>query len=180
MHLSKISTAVSLIACALWAGGLVALGAIAAPVVFGMVPAPFSADAMTVVFRRFDKVAMLSAALLASGEFVRARTAVTISRLDLARGFTAVAAGVLAVIEGVYLSPKIEGLHLAGAIRGLNDLGRELDAAHHLAELSGKGQLLFLFAFIVLTVYTMPGSAPDSSPDSPTARALARDSSKGV
>lgn len=164
MHVSKISTAVSLIACALWAGGLVALGAIAAPVVFGMVPAPSSADAMTVVFRRFDKLAMLCAALLASGEFVRVRTSAKISRLDMARGFAALAAGVLAVIEGVYLSPKIEGLHLAGAIRGLNDLGRDLEAAHHLAELSGKGQLLFLFAFIVLSVYTMPTAVPPGAP----------------
>lgn len=164
MHISKISTAVSLIACALWAGGLVALGAIAAPVVFGMVPAPSSADAMTVVFRRFDKLAMLCAALLASGEFVRVRTSAKISRLDMARGFAALAAGTLAVIEGVYLSPKIEGLHLAGAIRGLNDLGRDLEAAHHLAELSGKGQLLFLFAFIVLSVYTMPTAVPPGAP----------------
>lgn len=170
MHATKISTAISLIACALWAGGLVALGAIAAPVVFGMVPAPSSADAMTVVFRRFDKVAMSCAALLAAGEFVRVRTSPKISRLDMARGFSALAAGVLAVIEGVYLSPKIEGLHLAGAIRGLNDLGRDLEAAHHLAELCGKGQLLFLFAFIFLSVYTTglhPAGANVKTPPNP-------------
>ena len=50
-------------AIGVWLGGLVALGAIAAPVVFAIVPMPASADAMTVVFRRFDLVAMACAAV---------------------------------------------------------------------------------------------------------------------
>ena len=42
----------------LWVGGLVALGACAAPIVFHVVPAPMSGDAMGAVFRRFDQVAI--------------------------------------------------------------------------------------------------------------------------
>ena len=154
MHVSRISTSVALAACALWGGGLVALGAIAAPVVFGMVAAPSSADAMTVVFRRFDKLAMACAAIIACTEFARARASPFVSRLDVGRGVAALLAAVLAIVDGVYLSPKIEALHRAGAIRGLNPLGRDLESAHSLAEASGKGQLVLLLAFLVLSVYT--------------------------
>ena len=48
----------AILAVAVWLGGLAALGAVAAPVVFSRVPWPSSADAMTIVFRRFDAVAM--------------------------------------------------------------------------------------------------------------------------
>jgi len=63
---------VALLAVAVWLGGLAALGAVAAPVVFSTVPWPSSADAMSIVFRRFDAVAMACAAIVLSTEAIRA------------------------------------------------------------------------------------------------------------
>ena len=60
---------VQLLAVGLWASGLLTLGAVVAPIVFHVVPAPSSADAMTLVFRRFDGIAITCAAvaLVSSG-----------------------------------------------------------------------------------------------------------------
>ncbi|MDB4997706.1 MAG: hypothetical protein JWM74_5138 [Myxococcaceae bacterium] len=149
----KITTAVALLACALWLGGMIALGAIAAPTVFGIVPAPHSADAMTVVFRRFDKLAMSCAAILALTEVVRARLSADLLRVDLVRGAAVLVAGLLAIAEGMVLAPRIEELHRGGAIRGLGEAGEALESAHHLAELAGKTEALLLAVVIVLLAF---------------------------
>jgi uncharacterized membrane protein len=149
----KATTAVALLACALWLGGMIALGAIAAPTVFGIVPAPYSADAMTVVFRRFDKLAMSCAAILALTEVVRARLSTELLRVDLVRGAAVLAAGLLAIAEGMFLAPRIEELHQGGAIRGLGQAGEALESAHHLAELAGKGEALLVAVVVVLLAF---------------------------
>jgi uncharacterized membrane protein len=149
----KITTAVALLACALWLGGMIALGAIAAPAVFGIVPAPHSADAMTVVFRRFDKVAMSCAAILALTEVVRAKISAELTRADLVRGAAVLVAGLLAVVEGMVLAPEIEALHRGGAVRGFGAAGTALESAHHLAELAGKSQALLVALVVVLLAF---------------------------
>ena len=91
------SHAVTVLGAAMWLGGMLTLGAIVAPVVFTIVPAPTSADAMTVVFRRFDVVAVTCAALMLACEIWRVRGAEKIARLDLARGVSLAIAGALAL-----------------------------------------------------------------------------------
>ena len=99
MHRSAIvrlvAGSLALLAAGVWLGGIVVLGAIVAPTVFGIVPAPTSADAMTVVFVSFDKIAMTAAAIVAVAEVVRSRAApahrgeaadqATVTRVDVAR-----------------------------------------------------------------------------------------------
>jgi uncharacterized membrane protein len=163
----KATTAVALLACALWLGGMIALGAIAAPAVFGIVPAPYSADAMTVVFRRFDKLALSCAAILALTEVVRARLTrlgTDLSRVDLVRGAAVLVAGLLAIVEGLVLAPRIEELHRGGAIRGLGEAGEALESAHHLAELAGKSEALLVAVVVVLLAFRQhpPGEAREN------------------
>lgn len=138
------------LAIAAWAGGLVVLGAIVAPTVFRNVPAPSSADAMTLVFRKFDGVAMTSAAIALVAEATLFLKDGKATRLDLVRGAAAVVAGVLAIVVGAWLSPGISELHRNGAIRGLNDAGIALERLHRLAEIAGKGQLALLLVVLVL------------------------------
>ena len=146
-------TIVYVVALALWAGGLVVLGAIVAPTVFGIVPAPTSADAMTVVFRKFDVIAISSAvvALLAEAglAWLRRRGDKT-TRLDLARAGAMVVAAGLAIVEGTYLAPAIQALHRAGAIRGHGEGGLALERIHRQAESAAKAELLLLFVVLVL------------------------------
>lgn len=150
------------LAIAAWAGGLVVLGAIVAPTVFRIVPAPSSADAMTVVFRKFDAVAMTSAAIALVAEATLFLKDGKSTRLDLVRGSAAVVAGMLAIVVGAWLSPGISELHRSGAIRGLNDAGIELERLHRLAETAGKGQLALLLVVLVLLLAKVARSSARS------------------
>jgi hypothetical protein len=143
---------VQLLAVAVWAGGLLSLGAIVAPIVFRVVPAPTSADAMTLVFRRFDVVAIVCAAVALVAEAAFAKRGGKVTRSDLARGLSLVGASGLAIAIGAWLSPGIADLHRAGAIRGIGDSGLALERLHHLAETFAKTEILLLGAVFVLGV----------------------------
>ena len=147
---------VAVIALAIWIGGLVALGACAAPLVFKIVPAPFSGEAMGAVFRRFDIIAISAAVVVLGCEavriWVREGAATTAERL---RGLLAVTAAGAAIYGGVELSPSIVALHAAGAVRGLGENGVKLERIHDLAEAVAKVEVtvgLFLLALQVSTL----------------------------
>jgi hypothetical protein len=150
--LRRVSSALAMLALALWLGGLVALGTIVAPVVFSRVSMPWSADAMTVVFRRFDLVAMGSAAVLLATEAARAIARIPFARIDHVRAGVSVLAAAAAVYEGTAVSPRIAGLHAAGVVRGMGTAGIELSRLHDTAELLGKTEVVLLAAVIVLHV----------------------------
>ena len=155
---TRIAATLSLVAVGLWLGGLLALGAIAAPAVFTIVPLPTSADAMTVVFRRFDQVAMACGAVVLASEAGRVAARVRFGLADGIRAGAAVLASLLAVFEGSYVSPRIAWLHMGGAIRGVGDPGLELSRLHDLAETCGKGEVLLLV--VVVAAYVVALSRP--------------------
>ncbi len=145
------SVIVELLSLAVWLGGIFVLGAIVAPTVFREVPAPASADAMTHVFVSFDRLAMSAAAVVAVAEVVRMRLSdAGPNRLDAARLAAAALAGVCAIVQGLWLSPAIVSLHQGGAIRGLGDLGQELDRVHAWSERCGKAEAVFVAIVIGL------------------------------
>jgi hypothetical protein len=151
----RIAASFALLAVAVWLGGLIALGALAAPVVFAVAPFPSNADAMTIVFRRFDLVAMGCAATLLATEAVRPALRMRFSFLDHARAAMSVLAAVLAVYEGTRVSPRIAELHAGGAVRGVGAAGLELARLHDVAEACGKAQLAILAAVVVLHVVAL-------------------------
>jgi len=150
--LRRVIAVVSLLAVAVWLGGLVALGAIAAPVVFTMVSFPMNADAMIVVFQRFDLMAMSCAAAVLATEATRVLARVPYSWVDHARAGAGVLASAAAVVQGVKVSPRIAELHAGGAIRGLGPGGRQLAELHDIAQWCGKAQVVLLAAFVALQV----------------------------
>ena len=147
---------VAVIALAIWIGGLVALGACAAPLVFKIVPAPFSGEAMGAVFRRFDMVAMTCAIVVLGCEavriWVREGSATNAERL---RGLLAVTAAGAAIYVGIELSPTIVALHAAGAVRGFGENGVKLDHVHDLAEAVAKVEVTVGFFLLALHVATL-------------------------
>lgn len=68
-----LTTAISLqlIAYALVLGGMLALGAFTAPVLFQQFPRPEAGAAMTVIFRRYDLVLSIALVMLLIGEALR-------------------------------------------------------------------------------------------------------------
>jgi len=165
---ARIAVAAAVLALALWGGGLLALGAIVAPTVFGIVPAPASADAMTVVFQRFDRLAVGCAVVALAAEVALAYARKPLSRGDLARAAAVVAATALVLVEAAVLSPHIAALHAAGAIRGDGALGRELELFHHRAELDAKGQLLLTVSAIILHLFTLRVERDAKGVDAPS------------
>ncbi len=159
--MQTLVASVRILALAVWLGGLVALGAIAAPLVFGHVPAPFSADAMTLVFRRFDRFAVASGVVLLVCDGVSAWIGNRATRLDVVRMGCTVLATLLASLEAAWLSPAISSLHSSGAVRGMGRTGIALEEFHRWAEAVAKGELVLLVVIVVLTALTSRSSAPD-------------------
>jgi Domain of unknown function (DUF4149) len=174
--LLRASNSVALLAAAVWLGGLVALGAIAAPAVFAIAPFPASADAMTVVFRRFDLVAMACGALVVFTEAIRVAAKAPAGRHDVARAAVGVAAAVAAVLEGEWISPRIAALHASGVTRRDGLGATDLAQLHNMAEICGQTEVLLLAAFVVLHVVTMSSAsrASPSAGDGAEARVDAR------
>jgi hypothetical protein len=160
MHTSRLVTSIAVVqvlAIALWVGGLIALGAVVAPIVFRVVPAPTSADAMTLVFGRFDRVSIACAAvaLVAEAAFAaatRTRERGKATRVDLVRAAALTIAAALAIVIGAWLSPGIAELHHAGAVRGLGEAGLALEKMHRLAESLAKLELALLVVVIALAI----------------------------
>jgi Domain of unknown function (DUF4149) len=153
--IERAASTVALLAVAVWLGGLVALGAVAAPIVFSRVSFPSNADAMTAVFRRFDLLAMSCAAILLASEAVRAVGRPPFAPLDRARAGTSILAASLAVFEGTHVSARIAELHAAGAVRGLGGGGMELSQLHDWAEWCGMAQVGLLTAVVVFQVLAL-------------------------
>jgi hypothetical protein len=151
----RVTGIVALLALAVWLGGLVALGAVAAPIVFGTVPMPAAADAMTLVFRRFDSVAMVCAAVVLATEAARVLARIPYARADHARAALSVVAAGLCVFEGARVAPRIAALHFQGAVRGLGESGMELNRLHDLAEQVGKAELAVLALVVGLHAWRL-------------------------
>jgi len=162
----RITSALALVAAAVWLGGLLALGAIVAPIVFAAVPQPEAADAMTAVFQRFDVGAVASVAAILATEAVRATGGARIRTMDVARMVTAAVGASLVLIEALWLTTAIVALHRAGALRGLGPAGLELDRMHHMAEACGKAQAALALGLIVLQVVTL-GPPDEARPGTP-------------
>jgi putative copper export protein len=148
----RITSIVAVLAAAVWLGGIVALGAVAAPIVFSRVAWPQNADAMSLVFHRFDAVAMVCAALVVASEVARATAGARFTPLDHGRGAASLLAAVAAFVEGVSVSPRIAALHAGGAVRGVNAAGLELAHLHGVAETLGKTEVGLLVVVLVLHV----------------------------
>lgn len=122
----------------LWASGLLIAGAIVAPVVFRVVPAPTSGDAMAIVFQRIDRLALVLAVVLAGCEgtlavlrpYLRKRDVVRFALLGL------MVAG--ALTETLYFTPQIAALHAAGVLRDASAGGLRMEELHHGASRIGS------------------------------------------
>jgi hypothetical protein len=155
----RIAATAGVLAAGVWAGGMMALGACAAPLVFHMTPAPFSGDAMGAVFARFDQVALGAAVVLLGAEVTRTWAAGARARSAAARvrRIIAVILAAGAAYGGLSLSPRINALHHGGARRGEGESGAELDRVHKKAETVGKAETGLCVILVALHVFTLAG-----------------------
>ncbi len=154
---SAVASTLALTALTVWIGGLLALGAVVAPIVFHAIPFNMAADTMAVVFARYDKLAMGAAAVVLATEAARGHLAATsrMTRAGLLRAVVSAVLALMAVVEGLWVTPTIARLHAEGAVRGVGEAGAALASAHGLAEQLGKGQALLAIVLIALHVVTL-------------------------
>ena len=161
---AKVAAAASffaLVSAGAWLGGMLTLGALVAPVVFRMVPAPTSGDAMSVVFLRFDRLAVLLGCVLLLAEAALART--TAHRrplLDRLRMGATLAALGMALLTALAVAPGIADLHAHGAVRGLGEGGLALERLHDQARGLGQAQTLLLLLVMGLHAELLRRRAP--------------------
>lgn len=157
LRVERGATVLAIVCLALWVGGLVALGACAAPIIFHVVPAPLSGDAMGAVFRRFDAVVISCAVVVLGSEAVRIRVgAAPASIAARTRTALAIVAAAAGIYGGVRLSPAIVALHAAGAVRGFGADGAELERLHEWAEAVAKVEVAAGLVLLALQVFTLP------------------------
>lgn len=166
-HVDRVAATVAVLAAGVWVGGMVALGACAAPAVFNLTPAPHSGNAMGVAFARFDKIALGAAVFVLAAEVARTWAAGGRARLVAARirRFTAFIMAGCAVYIGLVLTPQINDLHRNGAQRGVGPAGATLDAVHKRAELVGKLETGLGVALVALHVFTLSFRRPEDEDD---------------
>lgn len=161
MRVLRLLLTVEAVAVAIWLGGVVVVSAVVAPAVFGMVPAPASADAMVVVFERTSRIAMTASVLALLCEVAASRLRPQVGLHDLARASVLALMAAFAIAEGAVFTPRIADLHRQGAIRGDGPLGERMESAHTGAEIAEKAQFALGIAFFGLLV------APAPPPPSP-------------
>jgi Domain of unknown function (DUF4149) len=147
----KLGVCFQQLGLALMIGGLLALGAFTAPVLFRQFDRDAAGQAMTVIFRRYDWVLLAGAGLVVVGEVVRT-TAQPFSTTPT--GWARVAlTGVLAVLV---VSSTF------GTNKQLTDLYAQnqqdtpaFQLAHKQSEGLAKGQLLTGVVLLILSVITL-------------------------
>jgi uncharacterized membrane protein len=153
----RAACGVAVLAAGIWIGGMIALGACAAPFVFRLTPAPFSGDAMGAAFARFDRIAIGASVLLLGAEVVRTWVAGPTGRglAARARRLTAVLMAAAAAYIGLVLTPQINEKHRAGVSRHVGPEGEALEAIHKRAESLGKAEVALGALLIGLHVFTV-------------------------
>jgi hypothetical protein len=158
----RAAASVAALVAGAWVGGMIALGACAAPFVFRLTPAPFSGEAMGAAFARFDQLALGAAVVLLGAEVVRTWAAGRRGRTLAARirRSLAMLMAVAAAYVGLSLTPRINELHRGGARRGEGAAGMELERIHRRAELFGRAVVLVGAAVAILHVLTLGARRP--------------------
>lgn len=155
--IDRVATIVAVLAFGVLAGGMIALGAAAAPVVFEL-PDPLSGNTMGAAFSRWDNVAMTCALVGLAAEVVR--TVVSLRAKDRSwmprvRRYLAIFLACATLYVGLSLSPQIMAAYEAGVRRNVGAEGTQLEATHKTAELVGKIEIALVVALIALHILTL-------------------------
>ncbi|MRG96921.1 DUF4149 domain-containing protein [Polyangium spumosum] len=163
----RVAALVAVLAGGVYIGGMVALGACAAPAVFALAPAPFSGNAMGAAFARFDKIALGAALCVLAAEVARTVAARRRGRTILSRlrRSCTLFMAVSAAYVGLSLTPRINDLHRQGVRRDGTPQGQVLELVHQRAELFGKIGTGMALGLVALTIFTIQPRRPDDEED---------------
>lgn len=158
-HVGVAVEVVATLAVALWLGGMLALGAFAAPEVFGQLEREVAGPVMGAIFAKFDRLVLVLVAVLGVCEGIRALLEGVRGKLAIARLVTAVALIGLALTSALWLGPSINELFEQGVRRGVGEAGVEMERLHNLATALAKAAFAFATAWLALGIIARRRSA---------------------
>lgn len=152
----SLGTGLQMLGLALMAGGMLALGAFTAPVVFGHLPRESAAPIMALIFRRYDTILLIALLLTLVGEALRlfSRQLIWHPKMGVVRGFLLVALTGMLLYSTTTINPQIEQMNRAGVHRNLMIAeGQQFEKKHKLSESLYKLELLCAVLLILLTPF---------------------------
>lgn len=160
-------TAVQLLGLALMVGGMLALGAFTAPIVFGQLPRETAAPIMAMIFRRYDIVLLVALGLVALGEALRfaVRRFSLKCPLIVIRWVLLIGLGGSLLYSTLVVNADIERFNKAGVHRSpLTQAGHQFESRHKLSESLYKLDLLMAVLLLLMSPFlTQTASRPASS-----------------
>lgn len=160
-----VAEVVATLCVALWLGGMLALGAFAAPEVFGQLERDVAGSVMGTIFAKFDRMVLVLACVLIAAEGVRVFIDGARGKLALARLASMVLLIGLALTSALWLGPSINELFAQGVRRGVDEAGADMERLHNLATTLGKVAMVFATAWIALGIVAHRRAAQPSSHD---------------
>ncbi|HHH11288.1 MAG TPA: DUF4149 domain-containing protein [Sorangium sp.] len=161
-RIDRAATSIAVVALGLWSGGMLSLGACAAPMVFKLVPAPVSGYAMGAAFARFDNIAIGCGVVLLAAEMVRTWLARGHTNwLSRVRRYMAILLSGAAVYGALVLTPTINEMHASGVQRRVGPAGEQLERVHNNAEMIGRITVPSAMLLMALHIFTIRSAEDD-------------------
>lgn len=148
-------TAVQMLGLSLLIGGMLALGAFTAPVLFRTFPRLEAGEAMTVMFRRYDIVLLAGLGMILVGEALRL-VATGVPSIGFLAGLRY---GTMAALTGLMLfsvfniNAQIEAMQKAGVRHGASEESKKFTATHQLSEKLYKIEMSAAVLILLLTPF---------------------------
>lgn len=154
----SLGTGLQMLGLALMAGGMLAIGAFAAPVMFKQLARPEAGDILTVIFRRYDNVLLVALGIIILGEALRLLPGLlpVTAPLAVAR-YVILGATVGMVLFSIFkVNADIETMHKAGIRPDTSPQGQVFHETHKLSEGLYKLEMLGAALLILLTPFIRP------------------------
>ncbi len=160
--IGTLGTTIQTVGLALMVGGMLALGAFTAPVIFKQFARPEAGEAMTLIFRRYDTVLLISLVMVLAGEGLRwlqfppAWNTLGLIRGGLLLGLTGMMAFSLFVTN-----PKMQAMEAVRHTGQAETFDSEaFDKLHNQSESLYKLEMLAALLLLILTPFYTPAFKP--------------------
>ena len=144
-------------------GGLLALGAFTAPVLFKSFTRPEAGEAMTIIFRRYDMVLIAGCVLLVIGEVLRHLQTGIPSQFTfwlVARYVVFIALVGMTLYSTLILNPKMNALYDDPTFRSNVEVRGSFNNTHKLSEKLAKMELVAGVLLLLINPFIQPGKLP--------------------
>ncbi len=160
--LTPLGTGLQGLGLALLVGGLLALGAFTAPVLFKSFARPEAGDAMMTIFKRYDIILLVSIGLIVGGEICRwiPTGMPAMSFFVIARYVIILVLVGMTAFSTLGLTPKMVKMYGDPSFRTEVELRETFNKTHKLSERLAKMELLLGVILLLMTPFVETSKLP--------------------